>query len=131
MIFVGRNLELSWLKFDIFISVKGNRFFSQGIVMPFYGFASLFISSYLWYTISWNVDIGYDRFDKKYRIVCIFRWGFPRKKSGLSPISYKIYIQFVRIELKEGIYARRVLYMEMRGQGAIPLTRINKNFTSR
>ncbi|KAF5792350.1 Photosystem I assembly protein Ycf4 [Helianthus annuus] len=47
--------------------------------MPFYGFASLFISSYLWYTISWNVDSGYDRFDIKYVIVCIFRWGFPRK----------------------------------------------------
>ncbi|KAI3453984.1 hypothetical protein Pfo_010647 [Paulownia fortunei] len=30
-------------------------FFSQGIVMSFYGIAGLFISSYLWCTISWNV----------------------------------------------------------------------------
>ncbi|KAL0925518.1 hypothetical protein M5K25_003861 [Dendrobium thyrsiflorum] len=35
-------------------------FFPQGIVMSFYGIAGLFISSYLWCTISWNVGSGYD-----------------------------------------------------------------------
>ncbi|KAI7745027.1 hypothetical protein M8C21_000464, partial [Ambrosia artemisiifolia] len=49
--------------------------------------AGLFISSYLWCTISWNV------------------------------------------ELKEGIYARRVLYMDIRGQGATPLTCADGYFT--
>ncbi|MFS8017011.1 putative photosystem I Ycf4, assembly [Helianthus anomalus] len=85
-------------------------FFPQGIVMSFYGIAGLFISSYLWCTISWNVGSGYDRFDIKDGIVCIFRWGFPGKI---------------------GIYARRVLYMDIRGQGAIPLTRTDENFTPR
>ncbi|MBJ6911718.1 hypothetical protein JG661_20855, partial [Vibrio cholerae] len=33
-------------------------FFPQGIVMSFYGIAGLFISSYLWCTISWNVGSG-------------------------------------------------------------------------
>ncbi|KAI3735630.1 hypothetical protein L6452_15137 [Arctium lappa] len=40
-------------------------------------------------------------------------------------------IQSVRIEVKEGIYARRVLYMDIRGQGDIPLTRTDENFTPR
>ena len=35
-------------------------------------------------------------------------------------------IQSIRIEVKEGIYARRVLYMEIRGQG---LTRTDLNLT--
>ncbi|KAL9990228.1 Photosystem I assembly protein Ycf4 [Helianthus debilis subsp. tardiflorus] len=50
--------------------------------MSFYGIAGLFISSYLWCTISWNVGSGYDRFDIKDGIVCIFRWGFPGKIVG-------------------------------------------------
>ncbi|KAM4092909.1 hypothetical protein ACB094_06G075400 [Castanea mollissima] len=54
-------------------------FFPQGIVMSFYRIAGLFISSYLWCTISWNVGSGYDRFDRKEGIVCIFCWGFPGK----------------------------------------------------
>ncbi|KAK9662800.1 hypothetical protein RND81_O344600 [Saponaria officinalis] len=85
-------------------------FFPQGIVMSFYGLAGLFISSYLWCTISLNVGSGYDFFDKKEGIV---------------------YIQSIRIELKEGIYTRRVLYLEIRGQGAIPLTRTDENLTPR
>lgn len=40
-------------------------------------------------------------------------------------------IQSIRIEVKEGISARRVLYMEIRGQGAIPLTRTDQNLTPR
>nr|QHE65221.1 Ycf4 [Coffea horsfieldiana] len=106
-------------------------FFPQGIVMSFYGIAGLFISSYLWCTISWNVGNGYDRFDRKEGIVCIFRWGFPGKNRRIFlrfPIKD---IQSIRIEGKEGIFARRVLYMEIRGQGTIPLTRTDANLTPR
>nr|YP_009306788.1 photosystem I assembly protein Ycf4 [Davidia involucrata]AOQ76911.1 photosystem I assembly protein Ycf4 [Davidia involucrata] len=108
-------------------------FFPQGIVMSFYGIAGLFISSYLWCTILWNVGSGYDRFDRKEGIVCIFRWGFPGKNRRIF-LRFLIKdiqsFQFVRIEVKEGnIYARRVLYMEIRGQGAIPLTRTDENLT--
>ncbi|RYR77679.1 hypothetical protein Ahy_A01g002244 [Arachis hypogaea] len=41
------------------------------------------------------------------------------------------HIQSIRIEVKEGISTRRILYMEIIGQGAIPLTRIDENLTSR
>jgi len=99
--------------------------------MSFYGIAGLFISSYLWCTISWNVGSGYDRFDRKEGIVCIFRWGFPGKNRRILLQFLMKDIQSIRIEVKEGIYARRVLYMEIRGHGAIPLTRTDENLTPR
>nr|YP_009405328.1 photosystem I assembly factor II [Pratia nummularia]ASA37403.1 photosystem I assembly factor II [Pratia nummularia]WGH11277.1 photosystem I assembly factor II [Pratia nummularia] len=105
-------------------------FFPQGIVMSFYGIAGLFISSYLWCTISWNVGSGYDRFDRKEGIVCIFRWGFPGKNRRIFLRFLIKDIQSVRIEVKEGLFARRVLYMDIRGQGALPLTRTNENLTA-
>nr|YP_009870806.1 photosystem I assembly protein Ycf4 [Rhus potaninii]QJQ27768.1 photosystem I assembly protein Ycf4 [Rhus potaninii]QKS31996.1 photosystem I assembly protein Ycf4 [Rhus potaninii] len=107
------------------------RFFPQGIVMSFYGIAGLFVSSYLWCTITWNVGSGYDRFDRKEGIVCIFRWGFPGKNRRIFLRFLMKDIQSIRIEVKEGIYARRVLYMEIRGLGAIPLTRTDENLTPR
>nr|QYL71032.1 photosystem I assembly protein Ycf4 [Eucalyptus robusta] len=106
-------------------------FFPQGIVMSFYGIAGLFISSYLWCTISWNVGSGYDRFDRKEGIVCIFRWGFPGKNRRIFLRFRMKDIQSIRIEVKEGISARRVLYMEIKGQGAVPLTRTDENLTPR
>nr|YP_011004061.1 photosystem I assembly factor II (synonym: Ycf4) [Crassula deltoidea]WPS93239.1 photosystem I assembly factor II (synonym: Ycf4) [Crassula deltoidea] len=106
-------------------------FFPQGLVMAFYGSAGLFISSYLWCTISWNVGSGYDRFDRKEGIVCIFRWGFPGKNRRIFLQFLMKDIQSIRIEVKEGISARHVLYMEIRGQGDIPLTRTDENLTPR
>nr|YP_009142061.1 Ycf4 [Fagopyrum tataricum]YP_009484540.1 photosystem I assembly protein ycf4 [Fagopyrum dibotrys]AKJ77626.1 photosystem I assembly protein Ycf4 [Fagopyrum cymosum]AIX89754.1 Ycf4 [Fagopyrum tataricum]AOX13140.1 photosystem I assembly protein ycf4 [Fagopyrum tataricum]ARD73405.1 photosystem I assembly protein ycf4 [Fagopyrum dibotrys]AWA25461.1 photosystem I assembly protein ycf4 [Fagopyrum dibotrys] len=122
--YLGRNLISLFPSQQIF-------FFPQGIVMSFYGIAGLFISSYLWATISWNVGSGYDLFDKKEGIVCIFRWGFPGKKRRIFLRFLINDIQSIRIELKEGISPRRVLYLEIRGQGAIPLTRTDENLTPR
>nr|YP_009409903.1 photosystem I assembly protein Ycf4 [Cressa cretica]ASJ65094.1 photosystem I assembly protein Ycf4 [Cressa cretica] len=97
--------------------------------MSFYGIAGLFISSYLWCTISWNVGSGYDQFDRKEGIACIFRWGFPGKNRRIFFRFHIKDIRSLRIEVKEGIYARRVLYMDIRGQRAIPLTRTDENLT--
>ncbi|KAG5610334.1 hypothetical protein H5410_021615 [Solanum commersonii] len=58
---------------------------------------------------------GYDRFDRKEGIVCIFRWGFSGKNRRIFLRFLIKDIQSVRIEVKEGIYARRVLYMDIRG----------------
>lgn len=103
-------------------------FFPQGVVMSFYGIAGLFISSYLWCTILWNVGSGYDRFDRKEGIVCIFRWGFPGIKRRIFLQFLVRDIQSIRIQVKEGLYPRRILYMEIRGQGVIPLTRTDEKF---
>nr|YP_009776577.1 photosystem I assembly protein Ycf4 [Moeroris amara]QJA27063.1 photosystem I assembly protein Ycf4 [Moeroris amara] len=120
--YLGRNL-ISFFPFQQII------FFPQGLVMSFYGIAGLFISSYLWCTISWNVGSGYDRFDRKEGVVCIFRWGFPGKNRRILLRFLMKDIQSIRIEDKEGISARRVLYMEIRGHEAIPLTRTDENLT--
>lgn len=72
-----------------------------------------------------------DRFDRKEGIVCIFRWGFPGKNRRIFLRFLMKDIQSIRIEVKEGIYTRRVLYMEIRGQGVIPLTRTDENLTPR
>ncbi|CAN6863350.1 unnamed protein product [Brassica oleracea] len=40
-------------------------------------------------------------------------------------------IQPIRIEIKEGVSAWCVLYMEIRGQGDIPLISTDENFTTR
>nr|QBE88803.1 photosystem I assembly protein ycf4 [Pharnaceum aurantium] len=106
-------------------------FFPQGIVMSFYGIAGLFISSYLWCTIAWNVGSGYDRFDRQEGIVCIFRWGFPGKNRRIFLRFLLKDIQAIRIELKEGFYTHRILSLEIRGQAAIPLTRTDENLTLR
>nr|YP_010180550.1 Ycf4 [Maerua crassifolia]YP_010180638.1 Ycf4 [Maerua oblongifolia]QVD39969.1 Ycf4 [Maerua crassifolia]QVD40057.1 Ycf4 [Maerua oblongifolia] len=106
-------------------------FFPQGIVMSFYGIAGLFISCYLWCTILWNVGSGYDLFDRKEGIVRIFRWGFPGKSRRIFLRFLMKDIQSIRIEVQEGIYARRILYIEIRGQGAIPLIRTDENLTTR
>ncbi|KAJ8434673.1 hypothetical protein Cgig2_030059 [Carnegiea gigantea] len=124
--------RLSWWECDNFIPAQANPFFSsQGIVMSFYGIASPFISSDLWCTISWTVGNGYDPFDRKEGIVCIFRWGFPGKNHHIFLRFLIKDIQSIRIELKNGIYTHRVLYLEIRGQGVIPLTHTNENLTPR
>nr|WOC91878.1 photosystem I assembly protein Ycf4 [Utricularia olivacea] len=122
--YLGRNLIS-------FVSSQQIFFFPQGIIMCFYGMAGLFISSYLWCTIYWNVGSGYDRFDRKEGLVCIFRWGFPGKNRRIFLRFFLKDIQSIRIEVKEGIYARRVLYMGIRGRDAIPLTRTDENLTTR
>nr|YP_009662542.1 photosystem I assembly protein ycf4 [Amphilophium lactiflorum]AYH52002.1 photosystem I assembly protein Ycf4 [Amphilophium lactiflorum]QCU48064.1 photosystem I assembly protein ycf4 [Amphilophium lactiflorum] len=106
-------------------------FFPQGIVMSFYGIAGLFISCYLWCTIFWNVGSGYDRFDRKEGMVCIFRWGFPGKNRRIFLQLWLKDIQSVRIRVKEGLYARPVLYIDIRGRGVFLLTRTDENLTSR
>nr|AWH09286.1 photosystem I assembly protein ycf4 [Asclepias scheryi]AWH10471.1 photosystem I assembly protein ycf4 [Asclepias virletii] len=120
--YLGRNLISFFPSQEII-------FFPQGIVMSFYGIAGLFISSYLWCTIFWNVGSGYDRFDRKKGIVCIFRWGFPGKNRRIFLRFLIKDIQSIRIEVQEGMYDRGVLYMDIRGQGAIPLTRTDENLT--
>nr|YP_010290502.1 photosystem I assembly protein Ycf4 [Centrolepis aristata]AEJ10235.1 photosystem I assembly protein ycf4 [Centrolepis monogyna]ULQ64447.1 photosystem I assembly protein Ycf4 [Centrolepis aristata] len=103
-------------------------FFPQGIIMSFYGIAGLFMSSYLWCTIVWNVGSGYDRFDRKEGIVCIFRWGFPGKNRRIFLQFFMKDIQSIRIKVNEGLYPYPVLYMEIKGQGSIPLTRTDEIF---
>ncbi|KAI3872193.1 hypothetical protein MKW98_011685, partial [Papaver atlanticum] len=64
-------------------------------------------------------------------IVCIFRWGFPGINRHIFLRFLMRDVQPIRIEIKEGLFPRRILYMEIRGQGSIPLTRTDENLTPR
>nr|WEY30544.1 photosystem I assembly protein Ycf4 [Cuscuta gronovii] len=121
ILFFG-SLEFLLIGTSSYLSRNLIAFFPQGIVMTFYGISGLFISFYLLSMLFWNVGAGYDQFDKKRGVICIFRWVFPG-------INRRIFLRFflkdlraIRIEVKEGFYTRRVLYMDIRGQKAIPLT---------
>nr|YP_010592332.1 photosystem I assembly protein Ycf4 [Dischidia nummularia]QXO88951.1 photosystem I assembly protein Ycf4 [Dischidia nummularia]WAB52777.1 photosystem I assembly protein Ycf4 [Dischidia nummularia]WEV91961.1 photosystem I assembly protein Ycf4 [Dischidia nummularia] len=121
--YLGRNL-ISFFPSEEII------YFPQGIVMSFYGIAGLFISFYLWCAIFWNVGSGYDRFDIKEGTVSMFRWGFPGKNRRIF-IRVRIKdIKALRIEVNTGIYTSRILYMDTRYQGLIPLTRPDGNLST-
>nr|BCX55384.1 PSI assembly factor II [Scopelophila cataractae] len=114
-----------------FLSSQQIFFIPQGVVMCFYGIAGLFLSFYLWCTILWNVGSGYNKFDKKKKIVSLFRWGFPGKNRRICVNFFIKDIQGIRMEIQEGIYPRRILYMKIKGQQDIPLIRIKENLTLR
>lgn len=114
-----------------FLSSQQILFVPQGVVMFFYGIAGLFLSSYLWFTILWNVGSGYNKFDKKEKIVSLFRWGFPGENRRICIKFFMKDIQGIRMEVQEGIYPRRILYIKIKGQQDIPLTRIGEDLTLR
>ncbi|TYG74138.1 hypothetical protein ES288_D04G159000v1 [Gossypium darwinii] len=66
---------------------------------------------------------------EKEGIVCIFRWVFPGKNRRIFLQFLMKDIQSIRIEVKEGIYTHHVLYMKIRGQRDVPLTRTDENLT--
>lgn len=102
-------------------------FIPQGIVMCFYGIAGLFLGFYLWCAILWDVGSGYNQFDKREGIVRIFRRGFPGENRRIRIQFFTRDIQAIRLEIREGIFPRRVLYVKIRGQQDIPLTRIGED----
>ncbi|KAJ1254910.1 hypothetical protein BS78_K309700 [Paspalum vaginatum] len=61
-------------------------------------------------------------------IVHIFRWGFLAIKRRIFLRFLGRDIQPIRIQVKEGLYPRRILYMEIWGQGVIPLTHTDEMF---
>lgn len=117
----------SYLNSDLlpFINSKNILFFPQGLVMCFYGILGLIFSSYLWLTLFWGVGGGFNEFNKKQGIVRLFRWGFPGKNRRID-LSYNIKdIEAIRVEIKEGLNPRRILYIRVKGN----TTSLVKNFS--
>lgn len=107
----------SYLNSDLlpFINSKNILFFPQGLVMCFYGILGFIFSCYLWLTLFWGVGGGFNEFNKKQGIVRIFRWGFPGKNRRID-LSYDIKdIESIRVEIKEGLNPRRILYIRVKG----------------
>ncbi len=101
-------------------------FVPQGIAMGFYGIMGLLLSGYLWLIIILNVGGGYNMFDKNEETVQIFRWGFLGKNRTVD-VSYPLSdIQSIRVDIKEGLNPKRALYLQVKGNIAIPLTPVGR-----
>ena len=99
------------------------QFFPQGLVMCFYGVLGLILGTYIWLIILWNLGEGFNEFNLNTGYVRIFRWGFPGKNRRID-LQYPIKeVQSIRVEIQEGINPKRIIYLKLRGNREIPLTR--------
>jgi len=99
------------------------QFFPQGLVMCFYGVLGLILGIYIWLIILWNLGEGFNEFNLQTGYVRIFRWGFPGKNRRID-LQYPIQeIQSIRVDIQEGINQKRIIYLKLRGNREIPLTR--------
>ena len=114
--------------FFIFNS-KNIVFFPQGLIMCFYGFLGLIFSIYLCLTIIWSVGGGFNEFNKLEGNIRIFRWGFPGKNRRIM-LTYRIdQVESIKIELKQGLNPKRMIYLQIRGKKEIPLTQVGQPLT--
>lgn len=104
-------------------------FFPQGLVMCFYGVLGILFSLYLSLTILWSIGGGFNLFDKENEVVRIFRWGFPGKNRRID-LTYPMNdVVAIRLALKEGLNPKRTIYLCVKGQREIPLTRVGQPMT--
>ena len=122
--FILTGLSSFFHKNLLFFLESGNIvFFPQGLVMTFYGVIGLLFGLYLWFTLYWRIGSGFNEFNRQTGYVRIFRWGFPGKNRRID-LQYPIQeIQSIRVEIQEGINPKRIIYLKLRGNREIPLTR--------
>lgn len=94
--------------------------------MGFYGVLAIVLATYLWLVILWDVGGGYNEFNRDNRKVTIFRQGFPGNDRRVEIVYDFDEIQAIRIEIKEGLNPKRVLYLKVRNKGQIPLTPVGQ-----
>lgn len=99
-------------------------FLPQGIALSFYGTAGVFLATYLWLVTLWDVGGGYNEFNRQTGDVTIFRWGYPGKNRRIELKCKTTDVQSVRVEIKEGLNAKRAIYLRIKGKRDIPLTRV-------
>lgn len=101
-------------------------FVPQGLVMGLYGTAAILLSTYLWLVILWDVGGGYNEFNLKDGTVTVFRWGFPGKNRRIEITCDVNDIKSIRVDIKDGVNPKRVLYLRVKGMRDIPLTRVGQ-----
>ena len=91
--------------------------------MCFYGILGILLGTYIWLILLWNLGQGFNEFNLETGQVRIFRWGFPGKNRRID-LQYPIDdIQSIRVEIQEGLNPKRIIYLRLRGNREIPLTR--------
>jgi len=88
-----------------------------------YGFLGILLGTYIWLILLWDLGQGFNEFNLQTGQVRIFRWGFPGKNRRID-LQYPIEdIQSIRVEIQEGLNPKRIIYLRLRGNREIPLTR--------
>ena len=96
-------------------------FVPQGLIMGAYSIAGAGLASYLWAVISIDVGSGSNRFDKDKGVVTISRLGFRKPIKVEIPLKE---VKAVKVEIRDGINARRRVALRLQGGRDLPLTRI-------
>lgn len=114
------------LKLGITVIDLAIGFMPQGAVMTFYGMTGILISSFLWYTIVFDVGSGYNEFNNISETITIFRFGFPGK-NRLLKLTYKLQeISAIKIRIQDGLSPKREIYLKTKDKREIPLTKIGE-----
>lgn len=101
-------------------------FIPQGAAMLFYGTLAFSLSVFLWLTIIWNVGAGYNEFNNHTELIKIFRLGFPGKNRSLLLTYGTEDIHSIKVDMKEGLTAKREIYLKTKDSRQIPLTRVGQ-----
>ena len=91
--------------------------------MCFYGILGIFLSLYIWLIILWDLGEGFNEFNVEKGQIRIFRWGFPGKNRQIDLQYSTLDVQSIRVEIQEGFNPKRIIYLKLRGNREIPLTR--------
>nr|YP_009394529.1 photosystem I assembly protein [Vertebrata thuyoides]ARW63091.1 photosystem I assembly protein [Vertebrata thuyoides] len=113
-------------KLNYLFNIEDILFIPQGAIMTFYGMTGILISTFLWYTIIFDVGSGYNEFNKDTGLVTIFRFGFPGNNRVLK-LKYKVQdIAAVKISIQDGLSPKREIYLRMKDKRQIPLTKVDE-----
>lgn len=104
-------------------------FFPQGVALLFYGFLGSLVALYLTTAIWLDIGGGYNEFNKETRKMIIFRSGFPGENRRIEIEHPLDDIQSIRAEVREGLNPKRALYLRIKKQRDIPLTRSGEPIT--
>ena len=112
-----------------FLDSTNINFFPQGLVMCFYGIVGFLLAFYLWLIIILEVGRGYNEFNKDTGLMTIFRLGFPGQNRRIK-LEYELTdIESVSIEVKDGINAKRLILIQVKGGVRVPLTQLDGPLT--
>ena len=118
----------SYLQIQIlpFTKIDSISFIPQGIVMTFYGSIGILLGLFLFANIVFNVGGGYNKYDKNFNKVEIFRLGFPIQNREIY-LSYDFKeIRSIKLSIQEGLNPKREIYLCTKDQRQIPLTRVGE-----
>jgi Ycf4 len=106
-------------------------FIPQGLVMSFYGTAGFFLSTYLWWTILFNIGSGYNEFDRQSGMISIFRWGFPGQNRKIRVRCLIRDVEAVCIDTNIGFIIKPIISLRLQGKQNLPLNSMVESFSSK